>query len=76
MTIPRLTDLNREPDESIIEALEELLEQAHAGELRGLFVLANYPDRLHPFQAGQWSERDAVWACEVWKRRILEESDE
>jgi hypothetical protein len=77
MTQPiRLSDANREPDPDVIHALERLLEEARSGELRGVFILTNYADCMSRRAVGQWSERDAVFACEFWKKRVLEESEE
>jgi hypothetical protein len=73
--ISKLTDVNREPNPRLIEALEGLVGEAKSGRLRGVFVIKNYADCYGRLSAGEWSYCHIVYGLELYKRRVLQEAE-
>lgn len=64
MTLHKLTP---PIDRGFIAGLEEIVQHAKAGELRGVVVLLNYPTSYAHWQGGVFSFETAVTALESWK---------
>lgn len=52
-----LREMAREPEDTVIEALEEMLVEARSGELRSLVWCAVYPERTDTGHAGKLYDR-------------------
>ena len=60
------------PDPRVIAAIEQLLEDAKAGEIRGFVILAETMERgVYTMSDGDYLDGSIFWAFEVWKHRRL-----
>lgn len=61
------------PNAEVIALLEDLLQQAKDGKIRGVALLTNEPQLAQSGHSvsGEWSAPMALWAAETFKHRYL-----
>lgn len=60
-----------EADQGLVDVLGDLIADAKSGKLVGVRVLMNYRDSIGHVGGGKFDEREALWAFECWKHRLL-----
>ena len=74
---PRVHELKQKPDQRVIDHLEELLELAKRGEVRGVASQAIRSNgEILSGWGGDLNASMIVYALEVWKFQIIQESDQ
>lgn len=73
MSISALSVASLAPNVEVVKLLEDLLEQARAGKIRGVAMLTNEPQlgQSGHSVAGDWNAALVLWACETFKHRYL-----
>jgi len=60
-----------EPDADCIEALEQLLERARTGDIRGVVAFCQEGQVVTHTEAGNWTARDVFWQTELWRAEYM-----
>jgi hypothetical protein len=65
--LKHLSEVKAVPDERVVKGLEQMLERAKSGEIRGFVAFVNLGAHVTSWQCGEGKLNDTLAAYEDWK---------